>query len=66
MGDSTARMRALRKRRRQNMRLIKFRLAESEIEALVSRGYLDRQERDDVTALQAASEAAFSDALTAE
>ena len=66
MGESTARMRALRQRRRQSMRLIRFRLAEAEIEALVSRGYLDRQDCDDVTALQAAAEAAFSDTLTAE
>jgi hypothetical protein len=31
------------------MRPIKFRLAEAEIEAPVSKGYLDRQHRDGVT-----------------
>jgi hypothetical protein len=48
------------------MRLIKFRLAEAEVEALVSKGYLDRLDRDDVAALQAAAEAALSDVLMAE
>jgi hypothetical protein len=66
MGTSTERMRALRQRQRRSMRLIKFRLAEAEVEALVSKGYLDRRDRDDVTALQTAAEAALSDALMAE
>jgi hypothetical protein len=66
MGRSTERMRALRQRQRRSMRLIKFRLAEAEVEALVSKGYLDRLDRDDVAALQAAAEAALSDVLMAE
>jgi hypothetical protein len=43
VSSSTERMRVLRRRRRGRMRPIKFRLAEAEIEALVSKGYLDRQ-----------------------
>jgi hypothetical protein len=56
MGDSTARVRALRERRRQGMSLFKIRLTEAEIEALVAKGHLDRRHHDDVAAVGLAAE----------
>src|SRR5271167_4504551 len=63
MGTSTARVRALRERRRQNLSLFKIRITKAQIEALVSKGYLDRESCDDLTARRAAAEAWLIDAL---
>ena len=63
MGTSTARGRALREGRRQNLSLVKIRITKAQIEALVSKGYLDRESCDDLTAMEAAAEAWLIDAL---
>ena len=63
MGISTARGRALRDRRRENLNLVKIRITKAQIEALVSKGYLDRESCDDLTAMEAAAEAWLIDAL---
>jgi hypothetical protein len=67
MGTSTSRMHALRERRGQNLNLVKIRITKAQIEALVSKGYLDRESCDDLTAREAAAEAWLarpSDAVT--
>ena len=63
MGTSTARGRALRERRCENLSLVKIRITKAQIEALVSKGYLDRESCDDLTAMEAAAEAWLIDAL---
>ena len=63
MGTSTARGRALRERRCENFNLVKIRITKAQIEALVSKGYLDRESCDDLTAMEAAAEAWLIDAL---
>ena len=63
MGTSTARGRALREGRRQNSNLVKIRITKAQIEALVSKGYLDHESCDDLTAMGAAAEAWLIDAL---
>jgi len=63
MGTSTARVRALRERRRQNLSLLKIQISKAQIEALVSKGYLDSRRRNDLTAVSAAVEAWLPDIL---
>jgi hypothetical protein len=63
MGTSTTRVRALRERRRQGMSLFKIRLSEAQIEVLVSKGYLDRQRRDDDDAVSTAAEGWLRDEI---
>ena len=43
--------------------LVKIRITKAQIEALVSKGYLDRESCDDLTAMEAAAEAWLIDAL---
>jgi hypothetical protein len=59
MDPSTARMRALERRRRQDMHLVEIRITEARIEALVRNGYL----RNNALAINAAAEAWLADAL---
>ena len=62
MGTSTARGRALRERRSEHFNR-QIRITKAQIEALVSKGYLDRESCDDLTAMEAAAEAWLIDAL---
>jgi hypothetical protein len=63
MGTATARVRALRERRRQGMSLFKIRITEAQIEKLVLKGYLDRRHREDVAAVGLAAEAWLRDEI---
>jgi hypothetical protein len=58
---SAARTRRHRQRRRQGTRCVTVALNQSERDALVVRGYLSEEERDDGAALKKAIEAVLSD-----
>jgi hypothetical protein len=59
--SSAARMTRHRKRRRQGTRCVTVDVSQSELDALVVRGYLSEGERDDGVALKKAIEAVLSD-----
>jgi hypothetical protein len=60
---SAARMRLSRERRRGGLRIIRIKLRVTEIDALIRKGYLDPKDRDDLAAVQWATETFLSDAL---
>jgi hypothetical protein len=57
------RMRLYRRRRRQGMLSVRIRLGATDIAALVKRGYLEPQLREDLAATEEAADAFISDAL---
>jgi hypothetical protein len=59
--SSAARMTRHRERRRQGTRCVTVDVSQSELDALVVRGYLSEGERDDGVALKKAIEAVLSD-----
>jgi hypothetical protein len=59
--SSAARMTRHRKRRRQGTRCVTVDVSQSELDALVVRGYLPEEERDSGPALKKAVEAVLSD-----
>jgi hypothetical protein len=60
------RMRLFRRRRRQSMLSVRIRLGPTDIAALVKRGYLEPQFREDLAAIEEAADAFVSDALNEE
>ena len=63
MGVRAERMRLFRRRRRQGMLSVRIRLGPTDIAALVKRGYLEPQFREDLAAIEEAADAFVSDAL---
>lgn len=63
--DSPAamRMRVLRLRRRRGIRIVRVRLCAAEIDALISKHYLETKDRADPSAIAEAAEAFISNAL---
>ena len=59
--SSAARMTRHRERRRQGTRCVTVDVSQSELDALVVRGYISEGERDDGVALKKAIEAVLSD-----
>jgi hypothetical protein len=59
--SSAARMTRHRKRRRQGTRCVTVDVSQSELDALVVRGYLSKEERDNGAALKKAIEGVISD-----
>jgi hypothetical protein len=57
------RMRALRKRRRQGVRCIRISLRVTQINRLIRKGFLSREDRDDLEALQWAIDVLIDTAL---
>jgi hypothetical protein len=57
------RMRSYRQRRRRKWQSVRIEIAASEIDALVKRGYVDPNNRDDPAAIGEAATAFISDAL---
>ena len=57
------RIRLFRRRRKFRRRVVKVEVDPGEVEALIERGYLEPQDRDDREALAAAVTACFSDAM---
>jgi hypothetical protein len=67
MDPSTARMRALERRKRQDTHLVdNVRITEAQIEALVRKGYLRWKHRNNVLAVSAALEAWLADAIASK
>jgi hypothetical protein len=64
--SAAERMRLHRKRRRKGMRHVRTLLNVAQINALIRRGYLDQELRDDRGALEFAVDAFLWDALTDE
>jgi hypothetical protein len=64
LASTTAeRMRNFRRRRRYRLRSVRISLGVVEIGALVAKGYLDTNNREDLSALGLAADAFISDAL---
>jgi hypothetical protein len=59
--SSAARTRRLRERRRQGTRCVTVEVSQSERDALIVRGYLSEQERDNGAAIKKAIEGVISD-----
>ena len=59
--SSAVRMTRHRKRRRQGTRCVTVDVSQSELDALVVRGYLPEEERDNGSAIKKAIEAVLSD-----
>jgi hypothetical protein len=57
------RMRSYRQRRRRKCQSVRIEIAAAEIDALLKRGYVDPNNRDDPTAIGEAATAFISDAL---
>jgi hypothetical protein len=57
------RIRLFRRRRKFRRRVVKVEVDPGEVDALIERGYLEPQDRDDREALAAAVTACFSDAM---
>lgn len=57
------RMRSYRQRQRRQWRSVRIEVATAEIDALVKRGYVDPNNRDDPAAIGEAATAFISDAL---
>ncbi len=60
---ATQRMRLYRHRRCRGLRSVRILLNATEIDSLVRKGYLEDQRRNDQTAIEAAAEYCFTDAL---
>jgi hypothetical protein len=56
-------MRLYRHRRRRGRRVVRVEIDAAEVEALVTRGYLEPKDREDQSAIEAATNAAISDLL---
>jgi hypothetical protein len=61
LGSSAARMTRHRNRRRQGTRCVTVDVNQSEVDALVVRGYLSEEERDNGAAIKKAIEGVLSD-----
>ena len=57
------RMRLYRHRRRRGRRIVRVEIDAREVEVLVRRGYLEPKDREDQSAIEAATNAAISDLL---
>ena len=60
---AAVRMRAVRKRRRQEMRCIRLWLHATQIEGLIRKGFLSREDRGDLLALEWAIDGVISTVL---
>jgi hypothetical protein len=66
LSSSAQRMRVHRKRRRRGMRCARIQVHVTEIDALIRKGYLDLNSRDDGDAVEAAIGAFVDDTLANE
>jgi hypothetical protein len=61
--SAAERMRRYRKRQRRGQRIIRLQIGPAEIEALVSRGFLGPNDREDTSAIQFGMSALIDEAL---
>ena len=62
--SAAERMRRFRRRRRNGMVSVRVQLGAADIDALITNGYLNPEERADLKAVAAATDGFISDALT--